>query len=207
VIGGTRTGDWVNVRKTTNFQSNGPVTDVTSKQMTCYQLAGGDEGAKTMNVSAGDTVGYVATTSVTHPGPLSFWMAKAPEGHTADTMTGEGAVWFKIYQDHPTRSSGGLTWPAQGKAVLDVKIPKCIPSGDYLLRVEHIGLHSASSVGGAQLYISCAQLTVSGGSGSLPSNLVSIPGAYKPTDPGLVVNIYYPVPDHYVPPGGDPLTC
>jgi len=94
-----------------------------------------------------------------------------------------------------------------GKTVLDVKIPKCIPSGDYLLRVEHIGLHSASAVGGAQLYISCAQLTVSGGSGSLPSNLVSIPGAYKPTDPGLVVNIYYPVPKNYQPPGEAPLEC
>jgi len=114
VIGGTRTGDWVNVRKTTNFQSNGPVTDVTSKAMTCYQLAAGSEGAKTMNVTAGDTVGYVATTSVTHPGPLSFWMAKAPAGQTADTFAGDGPVWFKIYQDHPTVSATGLTWPAQG---------------------------------------------------------------------------------------------
>ena len=91
--------------------------------------------------------------------------------------------------------------------MLDVKIPKCIPSGDYLLRVEHIGLHSASAVGGAQLYISCAQLSVSGGTGSLPADLVSIPGAYKPTDPGLVVNIYYPVPTNYKPPGMAPLTC
>src|SRR3569833_155929 len=59
VIGGTRTGDWVNVRKTTNFQSNGPVTDVTSKAMTSYKLAAGSEGAKPKNVTAGDTVGSV----------------------------------------------------------------------------------------------------------------------------------------------------
>lgn len=207
VIGGARTGDWVNVRKTTNFQSNGPVTDVTSKAMTCYQLAGGSEGAQTMNVTAGSTVGYVATASVTHPGPLSFWMAKAPAGETAATMTGEGAVWFKIYQDHPTIGAS-LVWPSQGKSVLDVTIPKCIPDGDYLLRVEHIGLHSASAVGGAQLYISCAQLTVSGGTATaLPSGLVSIPGAYKPSDPGLVINIYYPVPKSYQPPGPEPLQC
>ncbi len=115
IIGGTRTGDWVNVRKASNFQSNGPLTDVTSKAMTCYQLAGGDEGAKTMNVTAGDTVGYVATASVTHPGPLSFWMARAPAGQTADSMTGEGPIWFKIYQDHPAIGTTGLTWPSQGE--------------------------------------------------------------------------------------------
>lgn len=207
VIGGVKTGDWVNVRKTTNFQSNGPVTDVTSAAMTCYQLAAGSESAETVNVTAGQTVGYVATTSITHPGPLSFWMAKAPEGQAASSITGAGPVWFKIFQDYPTVSSGGMTWPSQGKTTVDVTIPKCIPSGDYLLRVEHIGLHSASAVGGAQLYISCAQLTVSGGSGSVPTALESIPGAYKPTDKGLVVNIYYPVPKDYKPPGPDPLKC
>ncbi len=102
------------MRKASNYQSNGPVTDVSSKAMTCYQLAPGSEGAKTMNVTAGDTVGYVATASITHPGPLSFWMARAPAGQTADTMTGEGPVWFKIYQDHPNVAGAGLTWPAQG---------------------------------------------------------------------------------------------
>lgn len=207
IVGGKTSADWVNVRKTTNYQSNGPVTDVSSSQMTCYQLAPGNEGAKTVTVKAGDTMAYVATSSVSHPGPLSFWMAKAPSGQTADQMTGEGPVWFKISQDYPTITSQSITWPSMGKTTLNVKIPSCIPSGDYLLRVEHIALHSAGSVGGAQLYISCAQLTVEGGSGSLPSNLVSIPGVYKATDPGLLVNIYYPIPVNYKPPGGAPLQC
>ena len=45
--------------------------------------------------------------------------------------------------------------------------------------------------GGAQFYISCAQVSVSGGSGSKsPSELVSFPGAYSPNDPGLLINIY-----------------
>ncbi len=72
-------------------------------------------------------------------------------------------------------------------------IPAATPSGDYLLRVEHIGLHSASSAGGAQFYISCAQITVTGGGAGTPSPLVAFPGAYKATDPGLMLNIYYPV--------------
>ncbi len=59
------------------------------------------------------------------------------------------------------------------------KIPSCIPAGDYLLRVEHIALHSASSVGGAQTYISCAQLTITGGGSTMPTGLVPFPGACK----------------------------
>lgn len=100
-----------------------------------------------------------------------------------------------------------LMLPIQGKATVNVQIPKCIENGDYFLRVEHIALHSASSVGGAQLYISCAQLRVTGGTGTYKPNLMSFPGAYSPNDPGLVVNIYYPVPTNYKAPGGDALTC
>lgn len=32
--------------------------------------------------------------------------------------------------------------------------------GQYLVRIEHIALHSASSFGGAQLYIACGQINV-----------------------------------------------
>lgn len=69
-------------------------------------------------------------------------------------------------------------------------IPKNTPSGDYLLRIEHIALHQASNVNGAQFYISCAQITVTGGGSGSPGPLVSFPGAYKATDPGIKVNIY-----------------
>jgi hypothetical protein len=40
-----------------------------------------------------------------------------------------------------------------------VTIPRCLQNGEYLLRAEHIALHSAGSAGGAQFYISCAQLS------------------------------------------------
>lgn len=93
------------------------------------------------------------------------------------------------------------------KATQTVTIPKCIADGEYLVRFEHIGLHSASSPGGAQLYISCAQVKVTGGSGGASPNLMSFPGAYSATDPGLMVNIYWPIPTNYKAPGGNPLTC
>lgn len=108
-------GDWTNVRKTTNYQSNGPVTDVTSPAMTCYQLAAGSEGATTANIQAGTSVAYNVKTSVSHPGPMSAWLAKVPAGQTAATYDGSGANWFKIYQERPAITSSGLTWSSQGE--------------------------------------------------------------------------------------------
>lgn len=85
--------DWANVRKTTNYQSNGPVTDVSSSAMTCYQLAAGNEGATTVNVQAGSSVSYNIKASISHPGPFSAWLAKVPSGQTAATYDGSGANW------------------------------------------------------------------------------------------------------------------
>ncbi|KAF2110125.1 glycoside hydrolase [Lophiotrema nucula] len=200
IAGSTTTSQWQYVRKTTNYQSNGPVTDVTSDQIRCYELSPGT-ASQTYEVKAGDTLGFVAQSSISHPGPLLFYMAKVPDGKTADTWDGDGSVWFKIYEQGATITSAGMTWASQGAKQVTVPIPKSLPSGEYLFRVEHIALHSAGSSGGAQFYISCAQLKVTGGGSGSPSPLVSFPGAYKASDPGILINIYYPVPKSYTPPG------
>lgn len=109
-----QTGAWEMVRKTKNFQSNGPVTDVKSADMTCYQAAAGNEGAKIMNVTAGSTVTFNAKASITHPGPLLAYMAKAPAGTSIRDWDGAGKVFFKIYDDKPNIAGTGLSWPAQG---------------------------------------------------------------------------------------------
>lgn len=61
------------------------------------------------------------------------------------------------------------------------------------MRAEHIALHTASSAGAAQFYLSCGQVTITGGGSGKPGPLVAFPGAYKATDPGILINIYYPV--------------
>lgn len=88
------------------------------------------------------------------------------------------------------------------KASVSVTIPKNLPSGDYLLRIEHIALHTASTVGGAQFYISCAQVKVTGGGSGTPGPLVSFPGVYTASDPGIKVNIYSAVSEVKVLLGG-----
>jgi hypothetical protein len=69
-------------------------------------------------------------------------------------------------------------------------IQQNIPAGEYLVRVEHIGLHEGH-VGKAQLYMECFQLNIaSSGKGNL-SPTVKIPGVYSAQDPGIAFNKWY----------------
>ncbi|XXH04911.1 ATP-dependent RNA helicase dbp2 [Hypoxylon texense] len=218
------TSAWSSVRQTANFQSNGPVTDVNSDAIRCYQRAAGG-APETTQVQAGGKISWVAAPNIYHPGgmlllfsqdgkltcstsTLSAYMAKVPSGQTAADFDGSGKVWFKVYQDMPTASGGQYTWPSNGKSTIDFTIPQCLAEGDYLFRIEHVALHSASAAGGAQFYISCAQVHVAGGSGAAaPTDLVSFPGAYKATDPGLMINIYNNGGKAYQPAGPSVFTC
>jgi hypothetical protein len=136
-------------------------------------------------------------------------MAKAPSA--VASWDGSGDVWFKVYQISAVTDGGStITFPAQSEffgengddidcdvdqSSVSFKIPSALPSGDYLVRVENIAIHSASYFGGAQVrlisfsssipdfhclqfYLACAQVTVTGGGSGTPGPLVSIPGVY-----------------------------
>ncbi|EJD54109.1 hypothetical protein AURDEDRAFT_133706 [Auricularia subglabra TFB-10046 SS5] len=198
VVNGQPTGTWTNVRMTNNYYSNGPVTDVSSSDIRCY-TSQTNAGATTTNVTAGSTIGFTVDASVSHPGPALVYMAKAPS--QAAGWDGSGAVWFKIFEMPPVLSGGSITWPSSGLTQINFPIPKNVPSGQYLVRVEHIALHSASSFGGAQFYLACGQVNVANGGSGSPGPLVSFPGAYTGREPGIMINIYYPVPTNYQMPG------
>ncbi|KAG8889714.1 hypothetical protein FRB98_003006 [Tulasnella sp. 332] len=110
----------------------------------------------------------------------------------ATTAVGSSQSWFKI-GEMGLPSSNPDYW---GTEVLNdncghytVTIPKDIASGNYLLRAEVIALHVAGSVGGAQFYMSCYQINVTGGGTASPAG-VKFPGAYSSSDPGILINIY-----------------
>lgn len=71
-------------------------------------------------------------------------------------------------------------------------IPKAVPSGKYLVRIEHLGVHNAANHGGAQFFVACGQVEVTGGGSGNPRPLVEFPGAYSADDPGIYFNTYYP---------------
>lgn len=79
-----------------------------------------------------------------------------------------------------------------------VTLPKSLPSGDYLVRAEHLALHIANQ---PQFYIGCGQITVTDGGNGTPGPLVAFPGAYKSGDPSIYNNFNYPKPKVYTPPG------
>jgi len=82
---------------------------------------------------------------------MQFYLAKVPAGQTAATWDGAGNVWFKIFQEEAIVTSSSISWASMNKAQYPVTLPKALPAGEYLLRAEHIALHSAGSAGGAQV--------------------------------------------------------
>ncbi|KAJ3557992.1 hypothetical protein NP233_g11599 [Leucocoprinus birnbaumii] len=199
VVNGARGGDWVNVRMTNNHYSNGPVTDVNSADFRCY-TSETNAKATTVNVAAGSQLGIAANGNIYHPGVVNVYMAKAPGDVTA--WDGSGSVWFKVFQISAVTNGGSsISWPATALNTVTFTVPRNLPNGQYLVRVEAIALHSASSYGGAQFYISCGQINVTGGGSGNPGPKVAIPGVYTGYEPGIMLNIYYPVPANYTQPG------
>ncbi|CAE6421358.1 unnamed protein product [Rhizoctonia solani] len=200
---------------------NGPITDVTSNDVICN---GGVNPLVTpfdktvIDVPAGATITHewhhglngadasdgddpIATS---HLGPVMVYLAKVPDA-TQETVT--GLQWFKIAEDGlDANGKWGVNRLIDNGGKASAVIPKCIPSGNYFLRAEIIALHGASTYPGAQLYMECAQINVTGGGSASPAT-VSFPGAYAGTDPGITINIYYPTVTNYTIPGPRPFTC
>jgi len=199
VVGGTTTQDWLYVRQTNNYNSQDPVTDVTSADFRCYDSAT-NPTASTVTVAAGSTLGIMSDGTIYHPGVVNVYMAKA--SGNVSTFAGDGAVWFKVYEITAVTNGGtSITFPAQNVPGISFTIPKALPTGQYLVRMEALALHVASTYQGAQWYISCGQISVTGGGSGSPGPLVSIPGVYTGYEPGILIDIYYPIPANYTQPG------
>ncbi|KAG9119408.1 hypothetical protein FRC07_005573 [Ceratobasidium sp. 392] len=182
VLNGAKTGDYQYVRQNTNY--NSPVTDVSSTDFTC-NAGGRSAGAtQTATVAAGSTIGFALDQAIYHVGVINVYMAKAPS--TAASFDGSGKVWFKVGQlSAVTNGGSSITFPADNQTQFTFKIPSTLPAGEYLARIEHIALH----------------LKVTGGGSKTPSSLVAIPGVYTGQEPGIKINVYYPIPPTYTQPG------
>ncbi|KAI1088041.1 glycoside hydrolase family 61 protein [Rostrohypoxylon terebratum] len=197
-IDATEYGVFEYIRQNSNY--NSPVTDLTSNDLRCNV---GAEGAdtETVDVKAGEQFTFTLDTPVYHQGPISIYMSKAPGAASDYDASGE---WFKIKDFAPDFSSGQAVWDMSGSYTYT--IPSCIEDGEYLLRIQSLAIHNPWPSGIPQFYISCAQVKVSGGSGSYNPETVVIPGAFKDTDPGYTANIYNNFTS-YIVPGPAPMTC
>ncbi|CAF0965746.1 unnamed protein product [Adineta steineri] len=177
------------------------VENVNDPNFRCYNGAGGN-APNTYSVEAGKQITFHADSDLYHIGVLNVYMAKAP-GKAID-FDGAGQVWFKIYEITAHADPTGKnvpTYPATALTSVTFTIPKNVPTGEYLVRIEHIALHNAQQHGGAQFYIACAQIAVTNGGNGTPGPLVSIPGVYTGHEPGIIFNPYWPIPTSYTQPG------
>lgn len=191
---------------------DGPITDVTSNDVICngginpYHQpmsttiipvpAGSQVTAEWHHTLAGaDPSDPADPIDASHKGPILAYLAKVPNA-TQSTVT--GLQWFKIYQDGYSNGVWAVDTLIANKGKVSFTIPSCVAAGQYLLRVEIIALHAASSYPGAQLYMECAQIQITGGGSASPAT-VSFPGAYSGTDPGIKINIYQPLSGYTIP--------
>ncbi|KAI1843792.1 hypothetical protein JX265_001085 [Neoarthrinium moseri] len=183
-------------------RDNNPVYDVTGSDIICQKS--GSTSDKVITIAAGDKVGAWFQHVIggaqfsgdadnpiakSHKGPVTAWLAKVDNAATASK---EGLKWFKIWED--TFNTGSKKWGVDNmisnNGWVNFNMPTCIAPGEYLMRVEILALHSAKNRMGAQFYMSCAQIKVTGSGSFSPSSTVSFPGAYKQDDPSILINIY-----------------
>ncbi|KAF9009978.1 glycoside hydrolase family 61 protein [Cyathus striatus] len=200
VLSGAATADWQYVRRTNNYNTQSPVTDVTSADFRCY-TSQTSATAQTATIAAGSTLGINSDGNMYHPGVVNVYMAKAPSNVTS--WDGSGTVWFKVYQISAVTNGGSsISFPAQNQVGVSFTVPRALPSGQYLVRMEQIALHTASTFQGAQFYLSCGQINVTGGGSGTPALLLLFPASTPAgSEPGIMLNIYYPVPATYTQPG------
>ncbi|KAJ3164472.1 hypothetical protein HDU88_005349 [Geranomyces variabilis] len=185
----------------TDGQRNSPIKELASPDMVCG-FAPTQPAAATLSVAAGGKFQLVYghdhpqddIIAVSHHGPCNVYLAPQPADGSAPT----GAVWFKIQETGYDAASN--QWCTDkliaAKGLLDVTIPAGLPAGNYVVRSE-IGalheadaLHSQNPARGIQMYVSCAQIAVTGSGSSSFSPKVDATKELTDSTPGVLFNIY-----------------
>lgn len=188
--------------------SNSPVTDVTSDDIVCnVNGAKVPSGVETVAAKEGDTI-KVQWDQSGHPGPITH-MLYGPVDDASQT-TGIGAGWFKIDELDYVDGKWANEIMGANNMTREFALPTGLASGEYLLRSEMLALHGAQTVDGAQFYIGCAQLKITGsGSKGGCTPTIELPGAYKAEDANIYIPNFYNGFDAttYKAPGGAVAVC
>lgn len=116
----------------------------------------------------------------THPSNGRNWVSPDPYSFQTQSII----TFYQARQSQLTKHTGASKY--------EFTIPPATSNGNYLVWIEKIALHSASMTNGAQFYIACGQISVTGGGNGSPGPKVALPGDYSASDPGILFNTYYP---------------
>jgi len=184
-----------------------PVKSLTGSTMSCGQNSPTAGAPMTVPAAAGSMMTIAWTDGTAHwphnTGPLMNYMA-ACTNNDCSTFDGTKGKWFKVQQDGRESNGDWLQVEFYNGKTVNATIPANIKPGLYLWRHEIIALHLAQSIGGAEFYPACIQLNVTGSGNAVPksSDLLSFPGAYSATDPGIYVPDVYDPGSSYTFPAG-----
>lgn len=156
--------------------NNSPITDVTSKAMTCN--VNNTPAAKTIKVKSGDEVTFEwhhnnrdASDDIidkSHVGPVLTYIAPTKSN-------GDGKVWVKLAEDG---YDGSSTWAVdkliKNRGKHSITVPD-LAAGEYLLRPEIIALHEGDRASGAQFYMECVQVEVTSAGSKVSLLEISLP--------------------------------
>ncbi|TVY49864.1 putative endo-beta-1,4-glucanase D [Lachnellula occidentalis] len=117
----------------------------------------------------------------------------------SDTGSGSGS-WFKVAEEgyNPTTKIWGTDTLNTNCGKKSFIVPADLALGSYLVRAEAIALHTANTAGGAQFYMTCFQINLTGSGTATPTG-VTFPGAYNASEPGILINIYDNLQSYTIP--------
>ncbi|KAI0066912.1 cellulose-growth-specific protein [Artomyces pyxidatus] len=174
------------------WSSYNPITSPTDPTIACNDNGAAGALQLTGTVAAGTPITAYWNQVWPHAyGPMLTYLANC--GGSCTGVTASTLKWFKIDQSGLINGTVFNGFWGDGLMIAQnsswtTTIPSTVPAGNYLIRFETIALHSLP----AQFYPECAQIQITGGGTLAPTaaELVTFPGGYSTTDPGLTIDIY-----------------
>lgn len=160
-----------------------------------------------------------------HSGPITHFLYGPVDD--ASNASGVGAGWFKIDEQNYVDGLWANEVVENAGGNYTLKLPTGLKSGDYLvrysvtiistrlavshisqLRSEMLALHLSQVAGGAQFYMGCMQLKITGTGGTC-SPTISLPRAYDAEEKSIYIPDFYWGfdPTTYSAPGGSVASC
>ncbi|KAL2872346.1 lytic polysaccharide monooxygenase auxiliary activity family 9 protein [Aspergillus lucknowensis] len=179
---------------TPNTGGGWPDSGYSDPDIICHIDAVNGEGS--IPVAAGDSISLQWTQwPDTHHGPVIDYLANC--GSSCQTVDKTTLEFFKISEvglvdDTTVPGFWATDELIENNSSWLVQIPETVAPGDYVLRHELIALQGAHTEGGAQNYMQCINLQITGSGSAQPEGVLAT-DLYTSTDSGILVDIFKPL--------------